>query len=63
MMRVLSLVALVALLSLVQTAPPPPDIWNPQGPSLNGSPSQSLGSNVRFAVEGVELADGASMTR
>ena len=63
MTQVLTLVALLALLSLGQTAPPPPDIWTQQGPSLNGSPSQALGPNVRFVVEGVELPDGSSPIR
>jgi len=63
MTQVLSLAALLALLSFVQSAPPPSDIWTQQGPSLNGSPSQVLGPNARFSLEGVELADGVSMTR
>jgi len=62
MTQVLTLVALLALLSFGQTAPPPPDM-EPQGPSLNGSPSQALGPSVRFVVEGVELPDGSSLSR
>jgi len=62
MMQVLSLVALLGLLSFAQTVPPRPDI-EPQGPSLNGSPVQALGPSVRFAVEGVELPGGMLLGR
>ena len=62
MTQVLTLVALLALLSFGQTAPPPPDM-EPQGPTLNGAPLQALGPSVRFAVEGVELPDGMLLGR
>ena len=62
MMQVLSLVALLELLSFGHTARRRPGMES-QGPSLNGSPVQALGPSVRFAVEGVELPGGMLLGR
>ena len=61
MIQVLTLATLLALLSWGPT-PPRPDM-EPQGPSLNGSPSPVLGPHARFAVEGVELPGGVSYSQ